>query len=67
MLSNELDRRGCRVRGHAGFQVIYQTVDHSFILRAIIEVARHHSQKVYCCFVDFRKAFDFVPRLALFQ
>jgi hypothetical protein len=35
--------------------------------RAIIEEARHRSSKVYCCFVDFRKAFDSVPREALFQ
>jgi hypothetical protein len=27
---------------------------------AIIEEARHQSSKVYCCFVDFQKAFDFV-------
>ena len=42
-------------------------MDHVFTLRAIIEEARHRSQKVYCCFVDFRKAFDSIPRLALFQ
>ena len=36
-------------------------------LWAIIEEARHRSAKVYCCFVDFRKAFDFVPRVALFE
>jgi hypothetical protein len=45
----------------------YQTTDHIFTLRAIIEEARHRSSKVYCCFVDFRKAFDTVPREALFQ
>ena len=62
MLSNELDRRGCRAKGQAGFRADYQTMDHVFTLRAIIEEARHRSQKVYCCFVDFRKAFDYVPR-----
>lgn len=67
MLSSELDRRGCRARGQAGFQENYQTIDHIFTLQAIIEEARHYSQKVYFCFVDFGKAFDYVPRLALFQ
>jgi hypothetical protein len=44
-----------------------RTIDHIFTLRAIIEEARHRSSKVYSCFVDFRKAFDTVPREALFQ
>lgn len=42
-------------------------MDHILTLRVIIEEARNHSAKVYCCFVDFRKAFDSVPRGALFQ
>ena len=42
-------------------------MDHLFTLRAIIEEARHRSEKVYCCFVDFCKAFHFVPKVALFE
>ena len=42
-------------------------MDHIFTLRAIIEDARYRLKKVYCCFVDFCKAFDSVPRMALFQ
>ena len=42
-------------------------MDHIFTLWAIIEEARHKSEKVYCCFVDFRKVFDSVPRVALFE
>ena len=49
------------------FRLDYQTIDHTFTLRAIIEEGRHHSSKVYSCFVDFRKAFDTVSREALFQ
>ena len=37
------------------------------MLQAIIEEARHHSSKVYYCFVDFSKAFNFVPKVTLFQ
>ena len=33
----------------------------------MIEEARHRFSKVYCCFVDFRKAFDLVSREDLFQ
>lgn len=59
--------KGCKARRQVGFQADYQTMDHIFTLRAIIEEARHRSAKVYYCFVDFCKAFDFVPRMALFQ
>ena len=37
------------------------------MLRSILEEACHCSSKVYKCFADFRKAFDFAPRVALFQ
>ena len=67
MLSRELDRKGCRARGQAGFRANYLTMDHIFTLLTIIEEARHRSEKVYYCFVDFCKAFDSVPRMALFQ
>lgn len=67
MLFRELDRKGCRARSQAGLRADYQTMDHIFTLRAIIEVARHRPEKVYCYFVDFRKAFDYVPRMALYQ
>jgi len=66
MLSSEVDKKGCRARGMAGFRTNCQTLDHIFTLCAIIEEARHRSEKVYCCFVDFYKAFDFVPMIALF-
>ncbi|KAH9300762.1 hypothetical protein KI387_012345, partial [Taxus chinensis] len=42
------------------------TTDHILTLRAIIKEARHRLCRVFCCFVDFRKAFDSVPREALF-
>jgi len=65
-LSEELERRHLRARGQAGFRPDYQTIDHIFTLRAIIEEACHRSSKVYTSFVDFWKAFDTVPRDALF-
>ena len=67
MLSAELDKIGCRARGQVGFWIYYQTMDHIFTLWTIIEEARHISEIFYCCFVDFWKAFDSVPRVALFE
>jgi hypothetical protein len=65
-LSCDLEQRHLRDRGQAGFRSAHQTINHIFTLRDIIEEARHRSSKVYCCYVDFQKAFDYVPREALF-
>jgi hypothetical protein len=65
-LSSELERRHLRAKGQAGFRPAHQTINHIFTLQSIIEEARHQSLKVCCFFVDFRKAFDSVPREALF-
>ena len=39
----------------------------TYTLRALIEEGRAHNKRIYCCFVDFRKAFDTVPRARLMQ
>ena len=40
-----------------------------FIMNALIEQAKKHGQnsKLYCCFVDFRKAFDSIPRERMWE
>lgn len=45
----------------------HQTIDHILTLQAIIKVIRHRFSKVYYCFKDFQKAFDYVPQEVLFQ
>ena len=42
-----------------------RTADHIFTLRTLIE-KYFHNQKVYACFVDFKKAFDSVWHEGLF-
>jgi hypothetical protein len=66
-LFEELKRRNLQGRGQAGFRPRYQIMDHILTLWAIIEEVRHHSSKVFCCFVDFQKAFDSVLQEAMFQ
>lgn len=39
----------------------HKTIDPILVLWIIIEKAHFISLKGYCCFVDFRKAFDTVP------
>jgi hypothetical protein len=65
--AEELEKRHLRARGQSDFYPNYQMIDHIFTVRAIIEEARRCSSKVYACFVDIQKAFDTVPRDALFQ
>lgn len=66
-LSSDLQQRQLRARGQAGFRPAHQIIDHIFTFRVVIEEARHRSSKVHCCFVDFQKDFDSVPREALLQ
>lgn len=37
------------------------------VIRAASKGARHKKQKVLCCFVDFKKPFDTVPRKKLWE
>ena len=64
-LSRWADRTGTRTLGQAGIKKGFSTLDHIFTLRAIIEENRSHGRKIYCTFVDFRKAFDTIPRAQL--
>ncbi len=60
-LNRWVEERGLRARGHAGFRKDLRTTDNLYILRTLIEQSTHKRKKVYCCFVDFRKAFDTMP------
>lgn len=61
-LSGWLEEQGLRASGQAGFRPKRSTVDNCFILRAVAERARARGVKLYCCAVDFEKAFDSVDR-----
>ena len=50
-----------------GFLPENRTADHVFTLRTLLDKYVHyHKEKVYACFVDFRKAFDSVWNAGLF-
>lgn len=48
-----------------GFTKGAQTIDHIFTIKTIMEKYKKLKKKVYCVFVDLKKAFDTVPRQAL--
>ena len=49
----------------AGFRPEFSTIDHIFTLHAIIVYYKSNNSRVYCAFVDYRKAFDLVERSSL--
>jgi len=57
-----LESEGKRAKGQAGFRRHHSTTDHLITLRIIMEECRNDKSNLFCCFVDFRKSFDTVPR-----
>ena len=65
-LNNTIARFGILEENQIGFRKGYQTSDHIFTLRAIIENTFENSKgPLYLCFVDFKKAFDSVDHKLL--
>ena len=67
-LASWAEEHGVKARGQSGFRKNYRTTDNIFVLRSLIEKQKQARQKggsgkLYCCFVDFKKAFDTVPLL----
>ena len=53
---------GKQAKVQAGFRRNHSTTDHLLTLRIIAEECRNNKSYLFLCFVDFRKAFDIVPR-----
>ena len=51
----------------AGFRAGYSTVDHIFALDTIARLYLSKGKKLYCAFIDYKKAFDSVDRVFLWQ
>jgi hypothetical protein len=66
-LSEWVEQHGLRAKGQAGFRKDYRTIDQFFILQTLIEQSKAKKKPFYCCFVDFKKAFDIVPCEVLWQ
>ena len=46
----------------AVFRESYSTADNLFIIKSLIDIARSNKAKLFCCFIDFKQAFDSVWR-----
>lgn len=51
---------GRHALGQIGVRLGYLTMAHIFTLRAIVEELMAKGLRIYCCVVDFHKAFDIV-------
>ena len=51
----------------AGFRKGQSTIDHIFTLHCLIDVYLRKKKKLYCAFVDYRKAFDSIQHALLWD
>ena len=66
-LNDYLSRYEILGEEQAGFRKHYGTCDHIFNLKCLIDLYLCKKKKLYCAFVDYKKAFDSVDRIALWQ
>ena len=67
-LNNIISQFEILEQNQIGFRKGYQTSDHIFTLRALIEHCfKNNKGPLYVCFVDFKKAFDSVDHKLLLQ
>ena len=64
-LTKYIDNTGLLGEDQAGFRANYSTMDHVFTLKSIIDLYLSNKKKLYCAFVDYKKAFDLINRTAL--
>ena len=64
-LNSYIDPHNILLENQAGFRKGYSTTEHVFTLKCLIDLYLSKRKKLYCAFVDFRKAFDTVWRCGL--
>jgi hypothetical protein len=62
-----LESRGKRAKGQASFRRYHSIPDHVVTFGIIAEEFHNTKTNILCCFVDFRKYFDMVPRKNLWN
>ena len=50
-----------------GFRKGYSTLDNICTLKCLIDLYLSKHKRLYCCFVDYRKAFDSVDRVSMWK
>ena len=66
-LNKFADNHNIITSSQAGFRKQHSTTDNIFIIKSLIDIVRSGKKKLYCCFVDFKQAFDTVWRDGLWS
>ena len=66
-LSKFLDNTAARGEEQIGFRPGYSTLYHIFVLHTLIGLYLHNKKRLYCCFIDYSKAFDLIDRVTLWR
>lgn len=53
------------IEAQAGFRSGYSTIDHIYLLKSVTDLGCWKRRKLFCLFVEYRKAFDMVWREGL--
>ena len=61
-IADYLEKSNILGNEQAGFREGFSTTDHIFALHSIINIYLNRKQRLYCAFVDYKKAFDLVNR-----
>jgi hypothetical protein len=61
-ISQWAETNDLRAKGQASFRKDFRTTKNLFIFCTLTEQARFQKKQLYTCFMDFKKAFDTVPR-----
>ncbi len=66
-LTQFVDANQLMCEEQTGFRNKYSTLDHIFSLNFIVRLYLSKNKRLYCAFVDYRKAFDLVDRVLLWR
>ena len=66
-LTTYLDEASIIGEEQAGFREGYSTLDHIFALHSLVEFYLTRRKRLYCAFIDYKKAFDLVDRSSLWS
>ena len=66
-LTKFLNDNSIILENQAGFRDGYSTADHIFTLKSIIDLYLSQGHRLFCAFMEYRKAFDSVWRIGLWQ
>lgn len=66
-LTNYTTSRGIIGEEQAAFKKHYSTIDHHFVLNLLIEFYKARYDKLFCAFIDYKKAFDLIDRSSLWM